>query len=870
MATLQSGSRLASYEILALIGSGGMGEVYRARDSKLKRDVAIKVLPPEFSRDTERLARAQREAEVLASLNHPHIAQIYGQEESGEAHCLVLEFVDGETLQERLARGPIPMEETLEFARQIADALEAAHERGIVHRDLKPANIKITPSGQIKVLDFGLAKAADADGANVAASNSPTMVSGTLSGAILGTAAYMSPEQAKGRAADARSDIWAFGVVLYEMLTGKQAFEGETIVEILGSVMKVEPNWTALPETTLPLIRSLLRRCLQKDRKKRLRDIADARFQIEEALNEPLSPAIVLPTARKSKERIAWIAAGLFGLISLIAAGTLYFRAAPAELHETRLDIATPPTSQPTIFAISPDGRKVIFQATTEGKTQLWLRRFESETAQPLQGTDNAQAPFWSPDSQSIAFTADGKLKRIDVAGGPVRSLADSLMNSGTWNSDGVILFKKANGTGLARISTSGAEIVEATRIAPPQQADHRLPYFLPDGRHFLYFVIGTPEGRGIYIGSLDSNETKRVLDSELAGTFAPPDFLLFVREDTLWAQHLNLKTFELTGDPFSVAEHVEQRSSTNGRVAVSASATGAIAYRGTVTQAQQMVWIDRSGKQIGVVGAPDADAVGMNRISPDGRTAVLVRTINGNQDVWLMNLSRALLRRFTSDAGTDGAGVWSPDGSRIAYNGWRKGLGDIYVKPTAGGNAAPILETSENKNLSDWSPDGRFILYSNQSRTTDRDLWALPLDGDRKPFVLAQTPAAEGNGRFSPDGRWVAYQSNESGRNEIYVQPFPGSGAKTQISTGGGEVPNWRGDGRELFYRAPDNRLMAVSVTLNPDRKTVETGTPVALFPTRVGSTYEAAPDGQRFLLLTPTEEASTAPITVILNWRK
>jgi serine/threonine protein kinase len=497
MASLQAGSYIGAYEIVAPIGAGGMGEVYRSRDTKLKREVAIKVLPTEFSRDPERLHRFRREAEVLATLNHPHIAQIYGLEETGEAFCLVLELVDGDTLADRLAHGAMPVDEALETARQIAEALEAAHGREIVHRDLKPANIQITTDGRAKVLDFGLAKPMGPGGSDVATSQSPTLATATIPGMILGTAAYMSPEQAKGRAADRRSDIWAFGCVLYEMLAGTPAFAGETVVEILGAILKSEPDWHALPATTPPAVLSLLKRCLQKDRNRRMRDIADARFQIEEAPNEPAIPVASTVPSQGSRERLLWIAA-TFVLASALALSVVYTRSAPADLPEMRLEIGTPPGADLSGFAISPDGRALVFQATVKGTNQLWLRPLDSETAQPLAGTENGSNPFWSPDSRSVGFFAGGQLKRFDIAGGLVQALAEAPSNTrgGAWNTEGTIVFTRSATEPLYRVPASGGKAVAVTEVKAPH-VGHRYPHFLPDGRRFLFFAFGPPGESG-------------------------------------------------------------------------------------------------------------------------------------------------------------------------------------------------------------------------------------------------------------------------------------------------------------------------------------------------------------------------------------
>jgi serine/threonine protein kinase len=880
--SLSSGDRLGALEIVGHLGSGGMGEVYRATDTTLKRQVAVKVLPQALSGDSDRLARFQREAEVLASLNHPHIAGIYGLEATDGIHALVMELVEGEDLAQRIATGPIPLDEALPIAKQITEALEAAHDAGVIHRDLKPANIKVRPDGAVKVLDFGLAKLVDADAVRSpgregdflpATITSPAMM--TSVGVILGTAAYMSPEQAKGKAADAQSDIWAFGAVLYEMLTGKSAFQGATMVEVLGAVLKSEPDWMALPAETPPLIQALLRRCLQKDRSQRLRAITDARFQIEEALHEP--PEGAASSITKRRERLMWVAAMVATAAAATALGAWAFRFTPLDAPEVRLQIVTPPSDDLTAFAMSPDGKQVVFAATTNGKSQLWLRPLSAETAQSLPGTEGAAGPFWSPDGRSIGFFAGQQLKRVESDGGNARAVTDapgSLSSfGGTWGAEGAILFVTGPTSPLLRVSARGGEPVEAITLEGPAQGSHRFPSFLPDGRHFLFYVTGTPNVQGVYLGSLDSKESRRLIESDSAAVFAPPDAVLFRREDSLLAQRLDLRTYRPNTDPFPVAASVASLGATFASVAVSASGAGPFAYRAAATAPRQLIWFHRTGKQIGTVGGHDPSLTGAGlRLSPDGRTVALVRRVNGNVDVWLMEIARGVLRRFTSDSAADGWPVWSPDRSRIAFQSSRLhggGVYDLFVKSLgASGNESLLLGSSENKNLWDWSSDGRFVLYSHRSRTTVRDLWVLPLEGDKKPFALVQTPSDEFGGTFSPDGRWIMYQSNETGRHEIYVQPFPGPGQSTLISTTGGSNPRWRGDGREIFYTGPDNRLMAVGVALQTNGVALP-GTAVALFSMSPNSSWDVSLDGQRFLVNMAVADATTPPITVVLNWK-
>jgi serine/threonine protein kinase len=657
------GTRLGSLEITALLGKGGMGEVYRARDTKLKREVAIKILPDEFSRDPDRVSRFQREAEVLASLNHPNIAAIYDVQEANGFRFLVLELVEGETLAEHIKRAPIPVDEALTIAKQICEALEAAHEKGIIHRDLKPANVKITPDGKVKVLDFGLAKAFEAETSKANLSQSPTLsMAATNAGVILGTAAYMSPEQAKGRAVDRRTDIFAFGAVLYEMLTGRAVFEGEDLQDILGAVLKSEPDWTRLPTGVPPLIPRLLRLCLQKDTKKRRQTATDVRIDIEQALAEPLAAMPAVTPARSAS--LSWVVAvaAVVAAVVLAIPAMRYLRQIPP--HEIRVDVTTPPTADPVSFAISPDGRRLVFLASTEGKSQLWVRPLDSVAAQPLAGTDGASFPFWSPDSASVGFFADSKLKRIDVGVGAPQVLANvSVGRGGTWNSDGIILFGRSVIEPLFKVSATGGEPVAVTRLEAGQM-NHKFPQFLPDGRHFIYFVTGGPR-QGVYAGSLDGTSSKRLANADATAVVSPSGFLLFLRQTTLFAQAFDFKGQELSGNPFPVAEQAAFDAVTNG--AGFSAASDIVAYRtGSAGVARQLTWLDRSGKTVGTIGGADAARLLDPELSPDGKRLAVHRTANGNTDIWLIDAARGVPTRVTFATAVDAWPIWSPDGSRV------------------------------------------------------------------------------------------------------------------------------------------------------------------------------------------------------------
>ncbi|HVH29711.1 MAG TPA: protein kinase [Vicinamibacterales bacterium] len=877
---LPTGTRLGPYEVLSLLGAGGMGEVYSARDAKLNRDVAVKVLPEAFGHDPDRLARFEREAQVLASLNHPNIGAIFGFEESVDGvRALVLELVQGPTLADRIAEGPIRPPEALLIARQIADALEAAHEHGIIHRDLKPSNIKLRPDGTVKVLDFGLAKAFAPDAMGVVPgdlSQSPTIAAppGTLVGVILGTAAYMSPEQARGKSVDRRTDIFSFGCVLYEMLAGHPAFQGDSVSEILARVIERDPDWSRLPAALPARMDELLRRCLEKDPRKRRRDMGDVRIEIEQALSDPRHEAAPPVDNRSGRRgRLAWIVATVLGVALAVTLARLYFFE-PDPAPETRVDVSTPETSDPTSFAISPDGRRLVFVAFRSGQPQLHLRSLDADTAQPLNGTEGATIPFWSPDGRSVGFFSNSQMKRIDLDGRLIQTLASALPGQGgTWGPDGVILFAPTQTGPLFRVPASGGEPVAATRLAAGQSA-HRFPSLLPGGRQFLFYATGTTETRGIYLGSFASQETARLTDADTAGVYVTPGWLLFARGGALVARRFDPVRRELNGDPVTVAESVAAVGPSIPRGGFSVSATGVIAYRTSITSLSQLTWFDRTGKVLGTLGEPDRASLNVE-LSPDGRRAAVLRTVQNNADVWLIDPARTM--RFTVDTGTENYPVWSPDGDRIAFlsevdGGYALSQGASGVP---GANellfASPLIKIP-----TDWSHDGRFLLYFEANLKSGADLWALPLDGDRKPSPFFSTGFAELWGQFSPDGRWVAYQSNESGRPEIYVRPFPGPGGQWLVSTSGGTYPRWSADGKELFYLAPDGRLMAASIAAKG--ATLDVAAPAALFQTRIvgggaalvgiRQQYDVAPDG-RFLINVPTESAATPPITLILNWR-
>ena len=892
---LTPGTRLGSYEVTAPLGVGGMGEVYRATDTKLKREVAVKVLPESLAADPERLARFQSEAEVLASLNHPNIAAIYGVEEGpGEAghsvRALVLELVEGPTLADRIAQGAIPIEDALPIARQMAEALEAAHERGIIHRDLKPANVKVRPDGVVKVLDFGLAKLVEGPAQaghhaqDLTASptiTSPAVMTGV--GTILGTAAYMAPEQAKGRPSDKRSDIWAFGCVLFEMLTGRRAFPGDDMSEVFASILARELDWSALPAAVPPSLHRLLRRCLQKDRTRRLADVADARLEIDEALATParvgVEAAVPAPATRTWRVILPWVA----GLLISVATGTIAWNLRPASPapQSVRFQIPPPGTSVAQMFTLSADGRSLAFVANTGGPNQLWVRAMDTLEARALPGTDDARYPFWSPDGASLGFFAQGKLRKIAVAGGPAQTLCDVADGrGGTWNRDGVIVFSIGPTSPLLRVSAAGGVPAPATTLVEGDaNAGHRFPVFLPDGVHFLYNAgSDKPEASGLYLGSLDGSAATRLLPDVTNALYVPAaapsgsGYLVFRREETLMAQPFDPQALTLTGEMFPVAEQVADGGNA-GFGAFSVSENGTLVYRtGGPESNRELVWMDRTGTRLRVVTKPGAMAFSP-AISPDERTAaVQIQATGLTADIWLQDLERDVISRFTFRPSIHNSPIWSPDGSRVAFLLRTPSTRsyDIYQKPASGsGQEELLLHAGVNGRPNDWSPDGQWIVYQQTGQTTANDLWLLPLEG-RKPIPYLQTPFNEQNARFWPGPTsappWMAYDSNESGQSQIYVQAIPASGAKFQISTSGGTLPTWRRDGKELYYLSTDQKLMAVPIALGTS---VTPGTPQPLFAADFTG-YTPSADGQRFLVNVPAggQAAAVSPITVILNW--
>jgi Tol biopolymer transport system component/predicted Ser/Thr protein kinase len=884
---LGAGARLGPYEIQSALGAGGMGEVYRARDTRLDRIVAIKVLPSHVSSDPALRERFEREARTVAALNHPHICTLYDVGRQDEIDFLVMEYLEGETLAARLAKGAVPINVALRHAIEIADALDKAHRAGIVHRDLKPGNIMLTKSGA-KLLDFGLAKTTPAVVAASGLSVAPTIQTPmTVQGTILGTVQYMSPEQIEGQEADARTDIFAFGCVLYEMLTSRKAFEGKTQASVIGAILERAPlPVSAHVPLTPPALDWVVNVCLAKDPDQRWQSAGDLVRQLTRIAEGGDSASGVPVVAPRSMPRAIapWLVAAV-AVLALIGIYVIDLRRPAATLPVVRFDVATPPTREATSFAISPDGQQLVFVATAEGISKLWLRPLNQTTAQPLNGTDGAIYPFWSPDSRSIGFFADGKLKRLDLGGGAPQALANAPAGrGGTWSSDGIILFNPdgivlgAASNIVMRVAASGGTATPVTHLTAGQ-ATHRWPQFLPDGRRFLFFsAYGTPSTQGMYLASLDDGAPSRIEGTSSAGLFAPPNTLLFLRQDALMAVAFDPQRGVISGDPALVAQPVGTDFGVErGRFSVSLS--GVLAHRAvTGGPRRQLVWMNRAGMQLGTVGPPDEETLADPELSPDGRQIVVRRAVQGNLDLWLMDVQRGIQNRFTFDANADSYGIWSPDGRRIMFISNRGGTAfELYEKAASGASEEHSLGVKVDFPNS-WSPDGRILLFEQRDATIGSDLWALPMTGERKPFPVVQTRFDERSANVSPDGRSLAYESNESGQFEIYVRPFPGAGGKSQVSTAGGTQARWRHDGKEIFYLAPDGRLMAVPISVAADAQTLTVGVPVPLFQTHLAAgpgivsgraQYAVASDG-RFLMNVGVDDAVPAPpITIVQNWQ-
>jgi serine/threonine-protein kinase len=863
--TLAAGTRLGSYEVVAQIGAGGMGEVYQAHDTMLGREVAIKVLPANFVNDPERLSRFQREARMLAALNHANIATIYGLEQSGGVTCLVMELVPGETLAERVKAGPLPMEEALKIAEQIAEALEAAHEKSIIHRDLKPANVKVTPEGKVKVLDFGLAKAFAGDAANEDISNSPTLsMAATRQGVILGTAAYMSPEQAKGKAVDKRTDIWAFGAVLYELLAGEAAFQGEDVGDILAEVVKAEPDWTRLPEATPPPIRTLLRRCLRKDKRQRLQDAAGVRIEIEDAIAAPKDVGATAPVATPRSNLSRAVATAL-AIITVVALWGWWRAARPVEQSLQpleRLDVDLGPdvslgSSYGADVILSPDGTRVVY--VSQGR--LFTRRLDQPNATELTETQGAFAPFFSPDGQWVAFFTPGKLEKISVEGGAAIALCDSVAGrGGSWGDDGNIIAALDVNVGLSRIPSAGGQPTSVTEVQSGE-GNHRWPQVLPGSKAVLFTVnsgmAAGYDGANIELVSLADHRRKTLVRGGTFGRYLPSGHLIYVNRGTLFAVPFDLDRLEVRGTPSQTLNQVSYTPS-NGTAQIDFSQTGTLIYRsgGGGGGLSTVQWLDASGKTQPLLAKPDAYERPV--LSPDGNRLALYTS-----DIWVYEWKRDTMTRLTFGPGRSIYPVWSPDGRYIVFQG-PGGL--FWTRSDGSGKPLPLTQSKNRQLPYSFSPDGKRLAFHELSPQTQDDIWTVPLEVDAsglragKPEAFLQTPFDERQGAFSPDGRWLAYSSNESGTYQIYVRAFPDKGGKWQISNSGGVEPVFSRNGRELFFRTEDNQIMVASYAVKggsfvADRTRVWSEKRLANLG--VVPNYDLAPDGKRIVALMPVETA-------------
>ncbi len=890
---LAPGTQLGPYGITAKLGEGGMGEVYRAKDAKLNRDVAIKVLPAAVGQDAERLSRFRREAQTLASLNHPNIAAIYGLDEADGKLFLVLELVDGVELADRLKRGAIPIDEALEIARQMAMALEEAHDKGIVHRDLKPANVKLTPDGKVKVLDFGLAKAysSDPSGAgSLDSGNSPTMThAATTAGMILGTAAYMSPEQARGKPVDKRADIWAFGVVLYEMLTGQQLFHGETVSDTLAAVLTREFDTKALPTETPEALRRLLRRCLERNPRNRLHDIADARIVIDEVLSGASDEAIgAAPASARSGPAWLWPVVAALLLATGVVAGRWSGRSSADNAHPVLIQFqihAPEGTGFVRGLALSPDGRKVAFVARgKDGRLSLWVRALDSLEARQLPETSDARFPFWAPDSRRIGFFSQRTLKWTDSAGGtplvvaPTSSVQD--VRGAAWGADDQILYAPNFLGPIFAVPASGGASAPATRLPDSGElGTMRFPAFLPDGRRFVFYASGGAgtEPGGLYLGRLGSLDSKLLGPAHSSAVIAPPGHLVFARGESLIAQRFDDEREELVGEPAPIGVSMGGSLSVSGLRSLAAANNGTLVYRSDRRSATQLVWVDRAGRELAALGDTALTWHYAPRLSPDGRFLLASHyEAQGNLgEIWVHDLARKLANRLTFDSGDSYLPIWvRPDGREVIYNSVRpKAAGGLYrVAVERPGEARLWLAGDTTQTPNTVTPDGRRVVFERVDALGRPSLWIRDLDGEGEAIRLGSSTASEFAADVSPDGLWLAYASDATRSYEVYIRRLDGSGGATRISTDGGFQPVWSRDGRELFYVDSNGWIVAVPMTGKAaEGNRPQPGAPERLFDARLEEAtdrqYDVTADGQRFLL-NRSLSSDNVPIVVVLDW--
>ena len=910
------GGTISHYRITEKLGEGGMGVVYKAEDTKLDRTVALKFLAGHLLNDEEAKARFLREAKAAAGLHHPNICPVHEIDEAEGRTFLSMAFLEGEPLEARIERGPLSLKEALDIGRQIAEGLEAAHAKGVVHRDIKPANVMVDAKGHATIMDFGLARLTEASRL-------------TRADQTMGTVAYMSPEQAQGMEVDSRSDIWALGIVLYEMVTGARPFKGEYDQALLYEIVHQEPEPLTGLRTGLPIeLELLVDKCLAKDGSSRYQNAADLIVDLRTLAQKlflgrsralsvtgavagggatahgrtTVHPGVADQTApannRTRDARVSWGVAALAAVAALSVA-FIHFTESGPPLEATRFSIQAPDGVRFRSHAaeISPDGRKLAFIGSSgPGAQLLWVRAMDSLEARPLAGTEGVVHPFWSPDSRFLGFFANNKLKKIDITGGAPQILCDAPSpRGGTWaqgpdGSKGVIVFAPRATGPLQRVSDAGGEPIPVTTLGDAesgQGVSHRYPHFLPDGTHFLY-AAGLIGSREVYVASLDDRSTQEpgskrnvpLLRDHTTVRYAPPSpghskgYLLFARDYSLMAQEFDPRRLELDGQPFPIAEGVRANAGANPSD-FSVSQTGLLAYGGRGGVSHQLVWFDRQGRRLGSVGEPAAH--GAISLSPDSdRVAVSLFAEAARTDIWIHDLDREVMSRFTFDPASEWTHAWSPDGARLAFSSTRGGgSADLYVKATSGaGQPELLLKTANVKGPLDWSRDGSLLLFREQSPDTRWDLWVLPLEGNREPVPYIQTKFAESTGQFSPDDRWVTYVSDESGQSEIYVQPYPADGSKWQISTGGGLQPRWSADGKELFYLSADRRMMVVEVEA---QETFRPGVPSALFDVPefndlrpdIFYHYDVSNDGRRFLIDVAAGESGRVPVTVVLNWQ-
>jgi eukaryotic-like serine/threonine-protein kinase len=875
--TIAAGTKLGRYEIRSLLGAGGMGEVYQARDPKINRDVAIKVLPATFSSDAERLRRFEQEVQATGKLNHPNILAVYDVETHDGAPYVVYELLEGETLRERLRGGALSARKAVEFAVQIANGLSAAHGKGIVHRDLKPDNIFITNDGHLKILDFGLAKLVEPNPNVEHQTDVLTRKATTDPGAVMGTAGYMSPEEVRGRPVDHRTDIFSFGAVLYEMLSGRRAFHGESAIETLNAILKEDPpDLTGSNPNVAPTLERVVSHCLEKSPERRFQSATDVAFALESLSGITSFPSqrtvatvsTRAPSRLFTRERLIW--AAICTLLLVVAAALAFSNLSRTQpnIHAVQLALSIPEKiTRVANVTVSPDGLRVAF-VSWEGKREIWVRSLDGTSAQSLAGTDGAISPFWSPDSRFLGYFANGKLYKVDASGGRPQVLCDVREDrGGAWNRDGVILF--AGSDGLYRVSAQGGTPTLATKIDTTEEA-HRWPYFLPDGKHFVFLGdAGTAENHHIRLGSLDSQDSQILFGGITRIAYAPPGYLLYVSQGALVAQPFDSRKLRLSGEATTLAESIATVGD-NHEFDFSVSENGVLAYQSS-SRKSQLIWIDRSGKSLGVVGDPDTYAA--IALSPDGKRALtsMFDADGRMSDIWLLDLSRSNKSRLTFDPNSDGEAVWSPDGQRIVFTSNRgdNGHSNLYITSANGsGNDQKLLVADADDIPTDWSYDGQYVLIMRWTKE-HVGIWLFrpTIDSEAKP-LLQSAAFDQGTGVFSPNGRYIAYTTNESGRFEVYVQSFPPSNNKWPVSSGGGVLPLWRRDGRELFYLTLDGKVMSVDVKTGP----FDSGTPKQLFQTDIqagpGLPYAVTPDGSRFLIKAGTDKHNSAPLTVVLNW--